>query len=61
MVCCWCRYTREHSLSQAALQGMGGNDNEAYSPVFHGAMHLYNLTFWLRPDVQVSITIGRHS
>lgn len=48
------KWAREHSLDTTTLDKMGGGGPPgSYSPVYHGALHLYNLTFWQRPDVQV--------
>ena len=41
-------------MDTRTLDAMGGGGGEgSYSPVYHGAIHLYNLTFWQQPAVQV--------
>lgn len=41
------RWAKENGVATTKL------DTLHPSGVYHGAMHLYNLTFWLRPEVQV--------
>ena len=52
------KWAREKGLDTKTLDAMGGGGGEgSYSPVYHGAFHMYNLTFWNRPEVQASLVL----
>ena len=50
------QWAKGKGLNTKTLDAMnGGGGPGSYSPVYNGAIHMYNLTFWQRPDVQASI------